>query len=135
MDAITKKLLNDFSKTQIGLQLPGVPAAQAGIQLGDLIAAGSNPVAADVAALGSLASVGNSGISAIGPLTQVEPALTDTSAALLTDTNTNLNLLQAKIDAITPDIASIANINARVTSLQAKIDAILAALKAAGLMS
>jgi hypothetical protein len=37
MDAVTKKLLNDFCKTQPALNVPGTPAAVAGIQLGDLI--------------------------------------------------------------------------------------------------
>ena len=37
IDPVTIKYLNDFQKTQPALQKPGVPAAKAGIMLGDLI--------------------------------------------------------------------------------------------------
>lgn len=38
LDPKIQKLLNDFSKSQPALQLVGVPAAKAGVQLGDLLA-------------------------------------------------------------------------------------------------
>jgi hypothetical protein len=37
LDATIKKLLNDFSKTQIALNEPGKPALVSGVKLGDLI--------------------------------------------------------------------------------------------------
>lgn len=44
-----KKLLNDFSKSQPALNLPGLPADQAGIKLGDLIEAAAAGEEADQA--------------------------------------------------------------------------------------
>lgn len=50
-----KKLLNDFSKSQPALNLPGLPADQAGIKLGDLIeAAAAGEVADQSAAIAAL---------------------------------------------------------------------------------
>ena len=50
-----KKLLNDFSKSQPALNLPGLPADQAGIKLGDLIeAAAAGEVAGEAAAIAAL---------------------------------------------------------------------------------
>lgn len=50
-----KKLLNDFSKSQPALNLPGVPAPEAGIQLGDLLeAAAAGEVAGESAAIAAL---------------------------------------------------------------------------------
>ena len=137
MDAITQKVLNDFCKTQIALQLPGKPAATSGIQLGDLIADAANDLAtpaSHVAVLGALATVGTAGITLIGALTPVGVGAVDVACALATDVDTELGILQAKIDAVTPSIASITNINARITTLQAKIDSIITALTTAGIM-
>lgn len=50
-----KKLLNDFSKSQPALNLPGLPADQSGIKLGDLIeAAAAGEVADQSAAIAAL---------------------------------------------------------------------------------
>lgn len=50
-----KKLLNDFSKSQPALNLPGRPADQAGIKLGDLIeAAAAGETAGEAAAIAAL---------------------------------------------------------------------------------
>jgi S1-C subfamily serine protease len=50
-----KKLLNDFSKSQPALNLPGLPADKSGIKLGDLIeAAAAGEVAGEAAAIAAL---------------------------------------------------------------------------------
>ena len=137
MDAITQKILNDFSKSQPALQLPGKPSAIAGIKLGDLIAQAAidiDGVAAHVASLGALAAVGVAPTTIIGPLTPVGVGAVDTACALAVDVNTELGTLQAKIDTVIGTVALISDINARITSVQGKIDAVIAALIAAGLM-
>jgi hypothetical protein len=84
MDATIKKLLNDFSKSQPALNLPGVPAAVSGIQLGDLIDAGSNPVAATVAAFSPATSA----------------SLTGADTVSKTATEGEIASLKAKVNAI-----------------------------------
>lgn len=84
MDARVQKLLNDFSKSQPALNLPGVPAAEAAIQLGDLIASGSNPVAAVVAALSPATSADLTGADSVDQSTL----------------ESEISLLKGKINAI-----------------------------------
>lgn len=88
MDAITQKLLNDFSKSQPALQLPGKPYAIAGIQLGDLI----------VAAGAAQAPAAH--VDPIGALATVAGTVGDPTAALVSSVNTRLGTIQAKVDAV-----------------------------------
>ena len=129
MDAVTKNLLNHFSDSQPALQIPGAPAAVAGIKLGDLIEAGSNPQAATVAAIPAsanltvpvvaAAAVGNTDITA----TQLAVVAADVNAAL-----------DNKAD--NADLVTLASeVEARLDTIESKINAVIAALKAAGLMA
>lgn len=96
LDAKTKQLLNDFSKSQIALNDISKPAATSGIQLGDLIDEAMNAqIEADlsdkadkpttITVLGALAAVGTT-----------DGTLTD--AALATDVDDRISDLQSKLD-------------------------------------
>lgn len=64
-----KKLLNDFSKSQPALNLPGLPADQSGVKLGDLIeAAAAGEVADQAAAIAALQSAVSALQSAVSAL-------------------------------------------------------------------
>lgn len=65
LDPKIKQLLNDFSKSQPALNLPGEPADASGVLLGDLIDAGGNPVAASVAAFAPATSADLTGADTV----------------------------------------------------------------------
>jgi len=87
MTQAQKELLNKFAESQPALQEAGKPASEAGIKLGDLLAAGSNPVAASVALLGTTAAL--VGVDGVGD-----------NAAPLAGTESRLDAIEAKIDAV-----------------------------------
>ena len=100
--------------------------------------------AANVAALGTLATVGHptaltvTALGVITPLVGVDGV--GNTAAPLIGVNAAILAIQGKVDAIvaaidaTPTSALLTTTDTRITSLQTKIDAVLAALKTAGLM-
>jgi hypothetical protein len=129
MDAITKALLNKFSESQPALQLPGVPAADAGVKLGDLIAAGSNPVAGTVAAIPASANL------SVPVVAAATVANTDITASQLAVVAADLNAaLDNKAD--NADLVTLGSeVESRMDAVEAKINAVIASLKAAGLMA
>lgn len=64
-----KDLLNKFADSQPALQEPGKPASEAGIKLGDLLDAGSNPVAANVPAFAPATSADLTGADTVDQAT------------------------------------------------------------------
>ena len=147
MDAITKALLNKFSESQPALQLPGVPAADAGVKLGDLIAAGSNPVAGTVAAIPASADLTVpvvtattfASVAVVGTYVDgAEPtgAEVDTTANAAANAAIALVKAVADIKADNADLVTLGSeVESRMDAVEGKINAVIAALKAAGLMA
>ena len=101
--------------------------------------------AADVPALGTLATVGHPAALTVTALGTITPLVgvdgTGSNAAPLTGVNSAILAIQTKVDAIVtaidavPTSALLTATDSRIATLQAKIDAVISALVTAGLMA